>query len=121
LLGGSGEGQVTGDNTIMWIAGALIVATPIDLFIRSKLEKLDGSLAAWVRLFFYDLFVYSILILAIMGMMAATTGASLIDIAATWDWPITIVNVFIAIFFRWWVFGLFRKAKAAKAARNPTP
>lgn len=71
----------------------------------------------FAKRFARDSLVYAFLLLVVIYMLSADIHVPFTTMLIKWDWPLTIVNLVLAVLFRWWVFGLFRKKK--KEASGP--
>jgi uncharacterized integral membrane protein len=67
----------------------------------------------WVKRFARDFLSYTALLLVVIFMMSADTRVPFTTLLLKWDWPLTVANIVLAVFFRWLMFGFFRKKKSA--------
>jgi hypothetical protein len=100
-----------GGDTITWVGVALIGLTVVDLFIVRRWIRFDRTRSSWVRLFVHDFSAYTLLMFVLIFMISASTGTYFPQLVLHWDWTITFANIILAVFFRWFVTGKFRRPK----------
>ena len=98
-----------GEATITWVAVALIGLTLVDFFVVKRWIRFDRTPAGWMRLFVHDFAIYALLVFALIKIISASAEADFLQIVMNWDWLITFANIIIAILFRWFLTGKFRR------------
>ena len=106
--------------SITCMAVALIGFGVIDLIYLRRWIKFDRTPASWWRLLIHDFAVYALLIFFGVTVFAVSNGGDFLQTVQNFNWLITVANIFLAIIFRWFVTGKFRRPKDSDAAANQT-